>query len=245
MSGSVATLSPAAEAAGVPERAEAQLERVQALQSSIRRMQKQGLDERSLPTLPALAALLPGGALRTGSAYSVGDSHALVMAMLAGPSAAGSWCGVVGLPDFGMEAAGEFGIDPAHLVLVPHPGTQWLTVTAALADVLSVVVTRPPVRVSDTDAARFAARLRQRGSTLVVVGPWPQSDARLTIDASDWSGLGFGHGHLSRHEVTVTVTSAQGRPRSGRLRLPAAGSTTAAESARAAEASVYPLRSVV
>lgn len=209
-----------------PERAShgARGERVQALQARIRQMQRRTLDDRMLPTLPGLAELLPGGALRAGAAYSVAESHALVMAMLAGPSAAGSWCGVVGLPDFGMEAAAGFGIELEHLALVPNPGDKWLTVTAALADVLPVVVTRPPDRVGDADAARLAARLRQRGCTLICVGPWPQSEARLSLADASWSGLGTGHGRLTRRQVTVTVSvgGTLERPRSARLWLPSA-----------------------
>lgn len=215
-------------ALGQPAPGQAQRgERVQALQARIRQMQRRTLDERMLPTLPGLAELLPGGALRAGSAYSVAESHALVMAMLAAPSAAGLWCGVVGMPDFGVEAAAGFGIELEHLALVPHPGEKWLAVTAALADVLPVVVTRPPQRVGDADAARLAARLRQRGCTLICVGAWPQSEARLSLADASWSGLGAGHGRLTRRQVTVTVSvgSTLERPRRARLWLPSAAAT--------------------
>lgn len=191
------------------------------LQARIRQMQSTKLDTRSLPTHPALAALLPGGGLKQGAAYSVDRSTTLLMALLAGPSAAGSWCGVVGVPEFGIEAAAGYGIDLDRLVLVPNPGDQWLAVTAAIADVLTVVVTRPPRQTSDSTVARLAARLRQRGSTLIVLGPWPQTDAMLSIEQSRWSGIGAGHGHLAAREATVTVsTRAGGRPRSARLWLP-------------------------
>ena len=153
--------------------------RVLELQARIHSMQATTLDERALPTLPALASVLPGGALRQGSVYSVAGSMTLAMAMLAAPSAGGAWCGVVGVPDFGVEAAARLGIELERLVLAPSPGDQWLTVTAALVDVLTVVVTRPPRRVGDADAARLSARLRQRGATLVVLGDWPQSEATL------------------------------------------------------------------
>src|SRR6187402_3567691 len=84
---------------------------VEQLQARIRQMQATKLDTRVIPTHPAIASLLPGGGLKEGAAYSVDNSAALVMAMLAGPSAAGSWCGVVGIPEFGIEAAAEYGID--------------------------------------------------------------------------------------------------------------------------------------
>src|ERR1700710_325000 len=114
-------------------------DRVRELQSRIRGMQATRRDSGVLATHPALASLLPGGALRTGAVYCVTGSTTLVMALLAGPSAAGAWCGVVGLPDFGAEAASRFSIDLERVAFVPHPGEHWFTVTAALADVLTVV----------------------------------------------------------------------------------------------------------
>jgi hypothetical protein len=209
-------LSPAAP---VREQLESQ---VAALKQRISSMQATKLSTKTLPTLPVMADILPGGALKQGAAYSVDNSTTLVMALLAGPSQSGAWCGVVGLPDFGAEAATSFGIDLERLVLVPAPGDQWLTVTAALVDVLAVVVAKPPLRTSDAEVARLGARLRQRGCTLIVVGGWPQSEARLRIEASSWSGLGSGHGSLAGREVTVTSAGRTGldRPRSARLWLP-------------------------
>jgi hypothetical protein len=194
---------------------------VRELQERIKSMQATKLDSRLIPTHPAIASLLPGGGLKQGSTYSVDRSATLLMALLAGPSSAGSWCGVVGVPEFGVEAAASFGIDLDRLVLVPHPGDQWLAVTSAIADVMGVVVTRPPKRASDTTVSRLAARLRQRGSTLLVLGPWPQSEAMLSLSESSWSGIGSGTGHLAARQVTVTVTSRLvQRPQSARLWLP-------------------------
>jgi hypothetical protein len=161
----------------------------------------------------------------------------LLMTLLAAPSAAGSWCAVVGVPEFGVEAASHFGIDLDRLVLVPRPGDQWLAVTAAIADVMGVVVTRPPRRASDSSVSRLAARLRKRGTTLLVLGSWPQTEAMLSLSHSQWHGIGDGFGHLSSREVTVTVTSRMtGRPRSARLVLPDAGSAVRSAEAAVAEA---------
>lgn len=190
------------------------------LQARIRQMQSTKLDTRRLPTHPALAPLLDGG-LKEGAAYSVERSATLLMALLAAPSASGVWCAVVGVPEFGVEAAERFGIDLERLVLVPHPGDQWLGVTAAIADVMGIVVTRPPKRASDTSVSRLAARLRQRGTTLFVLGAWPQTEAMLSLSGSRWHGIGQGHGHLAAREATITVTTrTTARPRSARLWLP-------------------------
>ena len=199
---------------------------VAALQQRISAMQATKLDSRRLPTHPALANLLDGG-LKQGAAYSVERSATLLMAMLSGPSAAGSWCAVVGVPEFGIEAAERFGIDLERLVLVPHPGQQWMTVVSALVDVVSVVLVRPPVRdgralVPEAAASKLAARLRQREAVLVSIGDWPRADAALTLSESDWAGLGSGFGHLTARQVTVSSASAswQGRVKSRRLWLP-------------------------
>jgi hypothetical protein len=201
-------------------------DRVQELRSRIRQMQATKLDTKLIPTHPAIADLLPGGGLQQGASYSVERSAMLLMTLLAAPSAAGSWCGIVGVPEFGVEAAGHFGVDLDRLVLVPHPGDQWLAVTAAIADVMSIVVTRPPARANDSSIARLSARLRQRGTTLLVLGSWPQTEAMLSLSDSEWHGIGDGHGHLSSREVTVTVTNrTTGRPRSARLWLPDSSET--------------------
>jgi hypothetical protein len=214
--GRVSSVAPATQ-----PRAEHEAERVRELQSRIRQMQATKLDSRLVPTHPAIAGLLPGGGLKQGAVYSIDRSTMLLMSLLAPPSQAGSWCAVVGIPEFGVEAAEHFGVDLERLVLIPHPGDDWLAVTAAVADVMAVVVTRPPKRASDSSLARLSARLRQRGATLLVFGAWPQSEAMISLSAPQWHGIGAGHGHLTAREVTVTVTTAvAGRPRSARLWLP-------------------------
>jgi hypothetical protein len=187
--------------------------------------QAQGGDDsgpRPLDTLPMLAGLLPHGTLRAGAAYSVTGSTALAMALAAGPSAAGAWCGVVGMPGFAAPAAADLGVDLDRLVLVPDPGPRWLSVVGALIDALTVVVVRPPTAVRDAEAARLAARLRQREAVLIASGPWPRREAHLAITESSWLGVGAGHGHLTARRATVT---AEGRgtairPRRARLWLP-------------------------
>ncbi|WP_211294597.1 hypothetical protein [Compostimonas suwonensis] len=196
---------------------------VTALQDRIRSMQAPTLDSRAIPTHPAIAGLLPGGALKQGAAYSIDGSASLLMTLLAAPSAAGQWCAVVGIPEFGVEAASRFGIDLERLVLIPHPGEQWLSVIAAIVDVMGVVAARPTTRASDANAARLAARLRERGSTLIVQGPWPQSEAVLGVSGGRWSGVGQGHGYLRERRAALTVsTRFGGRPRTTTLLLPAA-----------------------
>lgn len=194
---------------------------VRELQSRIRGMQATKLDSRAVPTTPALSRAL-GGSMREGSVYSVAGSTSLIMSFLAGPSEAGRWCAVVGFPDFGIEAAARFGIDLDRLVLVPRPGRHWLEVVAALADVIPVVAVKALDRVSPGEASRLAARLRERGTTLVVDGHWPQTEARVSLGESTWGGLGRGHGQLDSRRATVRVAGRGGfeRTRETELWLP-------------------------
>lgn len=207
------------DAAGEVRRLRAQLERVQGRR----------LDAPVLPTPPALADLLPGGGLRAGAAYSLAPSSTLLLSLLARPTKAGSWCAAVGMPELGAEAAAGLGVVLDRLVLVPEPGPRWLAVTATLAEVMTIVAVRPQGRVSDAEASRLLARLRDRGAALLVQGPWPQAEAAFEVADPHWTGLGQGHGYLTAREVTVTVHSRRSPvPRRARMLLPdQAGSLTA------------------
>ena len=177
--------------------------------------------EKPLPTTEALARLLPGGGLVPGSVYSLASGGWLLLRMLADPSRAGLWCGVVGMPGLGAEAAAQAGVNLARLALVPDPGGRWFSATAALAEVMALVAVRPVSRVGDADAARLAARLRDSKTVLLTIGPWPRAEAAISVTDPRWSGLGEGHGYLRTREVLVTVTSKRTPlPRRVRMELP-------------------------
>jgi len=161
--------------------------------------------ERLLPVVPALQPLLPGRGLRRGSTVTVSRSAAL--ALVAEASAAGSWVAAVGLPDLGMVAAAEVGIDLERLALVPAPGARaWPTVVAALLDAVDVVLVRSPPGLPAGQARRLAARARERGAVLVPLGAWSVApDLWLVVAASTWQGLGQGHGRLEARRVEVVV----------------------------------------
>lgn len=195
---------------------------VERLRAQLERVQGRKMDAPVLPTHPALASLLPGRGLRTGSAYTIGASTSLLFALLAQPSQQGSWCAAVGMPGLGVEAAAKLGVDLTRLVLVPEPGDRWLSVVAAIADVVPVVAVRPPSRARDGDVSRLAARLRERGAVLLVQGRWPQTEAMIDVTEAHWDGLGRGHGLLAERALTVTVTSRRSpMPRSAPMLLPA------------------------
>jgi hypothetical protein len=142
--------------------------------------------------------------LRTGGVYGV-DSATLGMALAAGASQAGEWVGFAGWDDFGVEAAQQHGIALSRTVLVPSPGEHWLEVTAALVDVLKVVVLRPTGVVDAKSASILDARLRARSGVLVVQGDWPRCEARLTSENTTWEGIGHGRGRLRERRVEIVV----------------------------------------
>lgn len=195
------------------------IEQVESLRARVHRV-KGPAEQRDRRVLPALAPLFPTGALRAGVAYGVTGSTTLAMALLAAASTDGDWCGVVGVPELGVEAAAQLGVALDRVVLVPAPGRRWVTVVAAMADVLGMVVVRPPIPAYDAEAARLSARLRQHGGTLVALGPWPQCEARLEVVDSTWVGVGAGHGHLTGRQGTVQSVGRDGRVRRARLWLP-------------------------
>jgi len=169
-----------------------------------------------VPTLPGLADILP---LHAGATYAV-DSASLAMALAAGASQAGEWVGFAGCPDFGAEAAAEIGIELSRTVLVPEPGEHWLEVTAALVDVLRVVVLRPPASVDERTAGILDSRLRTRSAVLVVQGHWPRVSARVSTELSSWSGPASGSGELEHRRARVAVHRGARPPQRADLTWP-------------------------
>ena len=199
---------------------------IRQLRAQLEQMQGRRLDAPVLPTHPAFTSLLPGGGLRPGAAYSLSPSASLLLALMARPSQDGAWCGAIGMPELGAEAAERYGLDLERLVFIPDPGQRWLAVTATIAEVLPVVAVRPPSRVSEKEVARLAARLRDRGTVLLVQGAWPQAEATIGVADPRWAGLGDGHGYLAGRELTVTVTHRRSPgARRVRMLLPAADGT--------------------
>lgn len=183
--------------------------------------------DRLFPLRDQLRELLPWHGLRRGAIVAVASgtpgATSVLLALIAEPVRTGSWCGVVGVPALGTVAAAELGVDLGRLALVPDPGTEWATVTAALLDGLDIVVVQPPGPVGPQLARRLAARARQRGSVLVPYGEWDGADVVLRTTGQVWHGLGMGRGRLRSREVNV-VSYGRGaavRPRKAVVWLPA------------------------
>ena len=150
----------------------------------------------ALPVLPALRELLPRGGLVRGSVVSVAEFGVLALALLAGASAEGAWCAIAGVPEAGILAAAELGLDPARTLLVPDPGDAWPEVVASLLDGCELVLLRPPGQATGQIRKRLEAVLRRRRGVLLVAGGWPGVPVRLRVTARRWAGLGGGHGRL-------------------------------------------------
>jgi hypothetical protein len=189
---------------------------VEQLRERVATMERGTAALQPVPTLPGLADVVP---LHAGSTYSV-DSASLALALAAGASRAGEWVGFAGCADFGAEAAAELGIELSRTVLVPDPGEHWLEVTAALVDVLRVVVLRPPASVSARTAGILDSRLRTRSAVLVVHGEWPRVEARLSIERSGWFGPTSGSGQLQERRARVVVRRGARPPQHAEVTWP-------------------------
>jgi hypothetical protein len=183
--------------------------------------------EQRLPVLDPLAPLLPEGGLRRGAVVGVEGAGAtsLLLSLLAGPSTAGSWVALVGLPQVGLAAAAELGVvlDQVAVVADP-PASGWAATVAALIDAFDVVALTPGA-VRPQQARRLAARARERGAVLALVRGqhrWGEGpDVRLAVVAHEWQGLERGHGHLRARRLTVAATGRRdaARPRRASLWL--------------------------
>lgn len=188
-----------------------------------------------LPVAGPLRPLLPGGVLRRGGTVAVDHSAALVLALLAEASADGAWCALVGLPEIGLVAAEEAGLELSRLALVADPGLELVGVTAALLDGLDLVVVAGGERIPAGARQRLAARARQAGSVLLPVGSWPGADVRLAVEGGRWLGLaGAGAGRLRCRRVRLRGggRGAAHRERSVEVLLPGPDGRAVAISAR-------------
>ena len=105
--------------------------------------------------------------------------------------------------DLGLAAVGELGVALERLLIV-RPG-QLVLGTRRTRRCRRRRHRRPRHRISNTDARRMAARLRERGSVLIHIGDrWPVgADVQLDIATGEWEGLGDGHGVLRSRRLDI------------------------------------------
>ena len=184
-----------------------------------------GLQEQpysTLPVLPGLAPLLAGGGLAKGSVVAVEQPGALCLALMAGASQAGMWCGVAGMPNLGIVAAAEAGVEPGRMMLVPEPGPQWAEVAATMLDACEIVLLQPPGHSPAQTRRRLETAARRSGAALIVAGTWDGAPVRLYVARQQWGGIGDGYGRLRarRAEVVAEGRGAATRRRRAWLWLP-------------------------
>ena len=153
-----------------------------------------GVPAGTWPVLPALRELLPRGGLARGSVVAAAEFGLLCLALAAGASADGAWCGIAGIPEAGLLAAIGLGLDAGRMLLVPDPGPAWPQVVASLLDGCELVLVRPPARAPAQVRQRLEATLRRGRGVLLVAGDWPGAQVRLRVRQQRWTGLGDGHG---------------------------------------------------
>lgn len=200
-------------------------------------------DDRVLPVLDPLAAVLPrGGLVRGQTAMCRGDAAwSLALALAAGATRTGSWLMVVGLPSLGLAAAAEMGVALERTVVVaPPPSDQWAVVLAAALDGADVVLVPADAALTAADARRIQARLRTRGGVLLVVDTGDTSgttspDLVLTARGLGWEGIVGGDGRLVRRRVAVAVDGRRARSaRAHEVFLPAADGSVSPAASRLA-----------
>ncbi|MFJ8043749.1 hypothetical protein ACIRBX_24935 [Kitasatospora sp. NPDC096147] len=175
-----------------------------------------------VPVLPGLRELLPDAGLRPGVVVSVTGSTALMLALTAAATTAGTWCAAAGFSGLGYLAAAELGVDLTRLVSVEEPGDRWEEVAVALADGVGVLLLRPTGPVRPAVAERLTNITRKAGCALLITGTWPGARVRLTVASRRWEGLGQGRGRLrARHLVVQTEgRGSAARPRRAGLWFP-------------------------
>ena len=199
------------------------------------------LNSARIPVLPAFEDVLPERGLRPGSTVQITGTGAtsLALALIAEASTT-SWTACVGMPELGLRAGAELGLDLDRLVVVGDPREQWTDVLAALVDAFDVVLAHRRVFRATRSARRIAGRVRERDAVLVVVGEHKESDITIEGTSATWRGIGAGYGHLAARTVDITVSGrrAAARPRRTTIWLPDAGGEIRA----AHDASVADLR---
>src|ERR1017187_562891 len=171
--------------------------------SSGRRGDDAGPGDGVLPGLDALRELLPSGGLQRGSVVATGSWSLLCLALAAGASAAGAWCAIAGVPQLGVRAAADVGLDPGRMLLIAESGPGWPQGGVSLLDGCGLGVVRPPARPAAQVRRKLEAVIRRRGSVLIVAGEWDGAQSRLHIADQEWAGIGAGHGRLRARRVRV------------------------------------------
>lgn len=173
-------------------------------------------------TASPLSAVLPGGRIRRGTALSAGGDLPLLLALAAEAAADGAGWAAVGLPQLGVLAAADAGLELSAGLVVDAPGRAWMQVLAVLLETVPVVLVGRVGQAPDRVARRLASIMRRSGSVLLAADVWPGAEVQLRVQQACWEGVSDGHGLLRGRRATV-ISSGRGAaaaPRSVELWLP-------------------------
>ena len=174
-----------------------------------------------LPTLPVpseLRAMFPEGGLVRGRTVLCSGDAAVAMALRVVSSAtqAGSWLGIVGVHNVGVQAASEHGVALQRVVFVQPASsrTEWVNTVAAAADGFDVLMLEVPRGTTEADARRVQTRIQARRNALVLIGATHQSavqsvfqpDVIMDTSTTQWHGIERGAGHVQGRDVQVAVS---------------------------------------
>ncbi len=177
-----------------------------------------GVDD-VLPVLEGLAAVLPDSGLRRGTIISC-TRGSLLLALLAGATAAGKWAAVVGNPQIGLLALHEMGGRLDRLAHIADPGPDALAVVAVLLDGIDVIVLDHPGCGPASRTRAMAARVRSQSAVLIITeSGWLRPDVRIEARPSGYVGLGTGWGCVNAISFDLRVSERGGRPRVGSVTL--------------------------
>ncbi|MED5362323.1 MAG: hypothetical protein VX760_07240 [Actinomycetota bacterium] len=169
--------------------------------------------DRTLPVVDELADLFSGKGLKQGSTTEVRGTAAvsLAVALTVGITRSEGWVVAVGLPELGSSAAYDLGVQFRRWAFVDQPEDQAGEVIHALMGAVDLILVGPEVRLRASHGRKIAARMRERGTSIVTVGDAGrcnlQPSLRLRVNRTEWTGLGHGYGRLTSSKVEIELVN--------------------------------------
>jgi hypothetical protein len=162
-----------------------------------------------LPLPPALAPLAPHGSLRAGSTVAVAGSGSTSLLLAVAATAAGEdgWCAVAGMPELGLRAARDAGLDLTRLALAPASSAQQqpqlAQVLTALVDGVGVLVLGPQLQLTPALWRSLTGRARGHDTLVLAAQPPGRADLALEVTGQQWQGLSRGSGRLRSRRMRL------------------------------------------
>ena len=172
--------------------------------------------DRTLPVVDELADLFHGRGLQQGSTIEIAGMAAvsLAIALTVGVTGSNRWVVAVGLPELGSSSAADLGVQFQRWAFVDQPKDQAGEVLYALIGSVDLILVGPEVKIRASDGRKIAARMRERGTSIITVGNAShcnlQPSLRLRVNRTKWTGLERGHGRLVARKVEIELVSRDG-----------------------------------